>query len=577
MSLIWAHDFANDDEVAFHLDLNRSAVKADPKAPGGYTLNRPTVYGVHDPRLNAFRVSGQPTSSGFAMEIRSLGGRLAEPMDATQMYAVLTDASKWPDPQDVPARFYFVVAHATDSATNPIAPNTLKGPKGAKECLVVSRVVGNTVYFAGRGCNYSEANATGGIAPKAFLAGTVIGKDNHGGWGRCFSALDAASSGRGVADEGSPKRSKLPRSNVTTGYYADPFYHTHPEFAGTEFDGEEFHIQFRCYIDPNRLAPDVEGGKLFFIDPHAGGGQQQIVGSGPSHDDATVGIFGDFGAERYAPSNLYQPITRPDGTTTSNFPTCKVNKKVGCYQWPGDWFTVNIRVRPGLTMDAAVPTLMAGDDSADAFVVDTTHFAPSNKVEADGKRRLRFETTLPPLFRYLPATFNRHSPGYFSNGGWVFDWPTTSNGATWPKPADQFSGGTALCEGCEIVGDRMRWSFVQKGTSPLATGVPSNGHKMQMDVFDRLKAFPPEYRKHEVDLWVKPDGGEPVQVYGIAKYIVLFGTGANKFFANPPAYNEIKLTGYANVWDNLPPHPTCTFYRFGDVKFGDTVHDWPEF
>ena len=575
--VVWWHNFGKQEELDYHLDLSHAAVSRSATSPGGYVLNKSTTFGVHDYRLNPYIVSGQPTSSGNAMEIRNLGGRLAKPLDATAMQMELTDASRWPDPEDDVNRFYWVALHATGTQTNPIAAGTPSGAKGAKECVVIRRVTGNVVYLAGRGCSYSESAGTGGIVAKSFLAGTVVGRDVHGGWGRVFSALDAASSGTGAADPAAngtlPRRAKAPRAMFSEGYYADPFYHRHSEFAGKSFDGDDFFIQFRCQIDPARSDPDVLGGKLFFIDPHAGGGQQQIVGAGPHFDDATCGVFGDFGGERYSPDTLFQPITAPDGSIISNFPSCKVGSKKDCYEWPvGLWFTTIIHVRPGYSMDVACPTPKAGDDTADALTVDTSYFKPTNGVESDGVRRMRFETTLPPLFKYLPAEFNRHSLGYFTNGGWSYDWPTAFG-------TNQFAGGKALCESCEIADysgtKRMRWSFVQRGITAFVTTVPSDGHKMQLDVIDRNKAFPEHYRKHEIDLWVKPDGGEVVQVYGLAKYMIVFGSGYNKYHANPPAYNEFKPTGYANVWDNLAPHPTCTWYRFGDILFTKAMPPWP--
>jgi hypothetical protein len=99
---------------------------------------------------------------------------------------------------------------------------------------------------------------------------------------------------------------------------------------------------------------------------------------------------------------------------------------------------------------------------------------------------------------------------------------------------------------------------------------------MQMDVFNTNLAFPSYYRVHEVDLWVKRAGQAPVQVYGIENYMIVMGTGVNKFGVNPPAYSEFKPTGYGNVWDNQQPIPTCAYFRFADIIFSQGPIPWPE-
>jgi hypothetical protein len=612
-SVVWAHNFAAQNEVDYHLDMANTAVNPSGTAPGGYTLNVATTFGVHDLRLNAYRVATTGTENGWAIRLRALGGRLATNIDDIQMQFDLVDASAWPDPNDVEAAYYFVAIHA--DATNPqyYPVGALPGSKGWKECVVVRKVTGNTVYLAARGCQYGESASGGGIAAKAFLAGCPVGKDLHGGWGRTFMPLDAASTGTGSADPAASgtitRRAKAARLKTNDGYYADPYYATHSEFSSWPsgdpagaFDGDEFWIQFRSYIDPARTATDVPGGKFFFIDCHQGGGEQQIVGAGPTEVlltglppgypvrwGAQASLFGNFGAEDYAPDSYLQPITNADGTTTSNFPSCTTGNLSTCYTWPlGQWFTTMIRVRPGYTKDSPcpLPTANAGLDTANALVVDTTYVTPTN----DGTT-IQFETTLPPLFQYLPntsnpgldgGTFNRHSEGYFTGGGWQFDFPT---GGTWPAAADQWDPGsnrsrTAKCTGCTIVDhsgtQRMLWTFVQKGVSAFPIGVPSNGHKMQMDVFDHDLAFPVDYRRHEIDMWIRPDStGVVTQIYGIKQYMAIFGTGDNKFSENPPAYSEFKPTGYGNVWDNLAPHPSCTYYDFGEIIFSKATIPWP--
>jgi hypothetical protein len=99
---------------------------------------------------------------------------------------------------------------------------------------------------------------------------------------------------------------------------------------------------------------------------------------------------------------------------------------------------------------------------------------------------------------------------------------------------------------------------------------------MQMDVFDHDLAFPVDYRRHEIDMWIRPDStGVVTQIYGIKQYMAIFGTGDNKFSENPPAYSEFKPTGYGNVWDNLAPHPSCTYYDFGEIIFSKATIPWP--
>jgi hypothetical protein len=615
-SVVWAHNFASQNEVDYHLDMANTAVNPNGSAPGGYSLNVATTYGVHDLRLNAYRVATTGTENGWAIRLRALGGRLATDIDAIQMQFDLVDASGWPDPADVQAAYYFVAIHADATNTQYYPVGASPGSKGWKECVVVRKVTGNTVYLAGRGCQYGESASGGGIAAKAFRAGCPVGKDVHGGWGRTFMPLDAASSGTGVVDRAANgtinRRAKTPRTATNDGYYADPYYATHSEFSSWPsgdpagaFDGEEFWIQFRAYIDPARTADDVPGGKFFFIDCHQGGGEQQIVGAGPTEVlttglppgypvrwGAPASMFGNFGAEGYDPDGYLQPFTNPDGSTTSLAPgVCVTGNLSGCYQWPlGQWFTCMVHVRPGYTKDTPcpLPAANAGLDTVDALVVDTTYFTPTN----DGTS-LIFETTLPPLFQYLPntsnpgldgGTFNRHSPGYFTGGGWQFDWPTTPAGTTWPTPANQFESGTgrtAKCTGCVIMDhgggvQRMRWTFQAKGSTVLPAGLPVNGNKMQMDVFDPDLAFPVDYRRHELDMWIRPDStGVVTQVYGIKQYMAIFGTGDNKFSENPPAYSEFKPTGYGNVWDNLAPHPSCTYYDFGEIIFSKATIPWP--
>jgi hypothetical protein len=77
-------------------------------------------------------------------------------------------------------------------------------------------------------------------------------------------------------------------------------------------------------------------------------------------------------------------------------------------------------------------------------------------------------------------------------------------------------------------------------------------------------------------MYIKADNAaQPTQVYGLKQYMIVFGTGDNKFGENPPGYSEFKPTGYGNVWDNLAPHPSCTFYRFGDVIMSTQPIAWP--
>jgi hypothetical protein len=610
--VVWAHPFTSQAEVDYHLDMANTAVNPSGTAPGGYTLNTATTFGVHHETLNAFRIVTTGTESGYGIRIRALGGRLAADINSTQMSFDITDASQWPDPANVEAAYYFVAIHADATNTQYYPVGATPGSKGWKECVVVRQVTGNTVYLAARGCQYGESASGGGIAAKAFRAGCPVGKDVHGGWGRTFMPLDAASSGKGVADPAAGgtinRRTKAARVKTNDGYYADPYYATHSEFESWPsgdptgaFDGDDFWIQFRAYIDPERIAADVPGGKFFFIDCHQGGGEQQIVGAGPTEVlltglppgypvrwGAPASLFGNFGAEDYGPDGILQPFTNADGSISSLAPgVCQTSNLSGCYPWPlGEWFTCKVHVRPGYTKDSPcpLPSANAGLDTADALVVDDTYFTPVNNGTT-----IQFETTLPPLFQYLPnttnpgldgGTFNRHSPGYFTGGGWQFDWPT---GGTWPAAASQFEGGTgrpAVCSACTIEThaggvQRMLWTFVRKGTSLLPAGTPAAGHKMQMDVFDHDLAFPADYRRHELDMWIKRAGQAPVQVYGIKDYMVVFGTGDNKFSENPPAYSEFKPTAYGNVWDNLAPHPTCTFYDFGDIIFSTSDIPWP--
>ena len=556
--VVWHHGFERPEEVDNFLRESHAFFKILPD--GRKTANRSTTFGVHDKIHFAHQVQDRNTASGFAVEIKVLGSRLAADITADQDYIDLVDASEFPDPAGDPNRYYWLSIHADANHLFYIPPGETVIRKGYKEVVGVTRKEGNRLFVV-RSIPYAESASTGGTRAKAFLAGCPVGVDTAGGWERPLSALDGTTNGRGEDDpaaSGTLKvRSHAPRDGFKSfGYYSHPWYVQHPEFNKLlqERDGEDFWIQWRLFIDPRRSDPDHPGGKLWFVIGAQGGGLQQIVGSGPSGTRNRLRLYSDLGTEDYGVPNTGM-------------------------QWPlGEWFTCLMHVRPGLSKDAKVPhpASNGGDDTPNSLAVLTDRFAPTNTVDDDGVRRLRFETSLPPLFRYYPESFNRHSPGYF-NKNWAAAFPRNGSFRTdnWVP-----GGATLRVDSTEIVDGRMRWTLAAPPGSrkPMTTGVPFAGAQLQVRPHSVRSALPAAYRTQELDFWIKRDGQPPEQAYGVKNYAIPYGSGWNKFgnpARMPPAYSHFMPTGYSNVWDNLAPAPACTFIRFGDVICSQTEIPWP--
>lgn len=580
--VVWAHNFETQAEVDHFIKLSNQRARPDSSA-AGYSANQDILFGMHAPIFQPRRVADPGTSSGLAIEIMNLGARLAQDLSETATQMVLNaDAAAFPDPDNDANKLYWLSIHAGDAFPQYMPPGATPGGKGWKELVAVTKKTANAdgtfTFTIARGLNFSESASVGGTAPKAFLAGCPVGVDSAGGWARPFCPLEAGSNGKASADlaaSGSIRRRTLAAravSSLRDGYYAHGFYHAQAEFQGWQgnpnsvFDGDEFWLQFRTWISPQRRSAQVSGGKLWFIHMTGRGGAQQIVGAGPGELDGTAEIFGDYGMEKYQRNNQIQPVSTAAGG--SLFPSCVVGDKASCFQWPlGQWFTTLVHVVAGYSRDAQCPQPGAGDDTYSTLTVDTSALVPTN----DGTQ-LVFETLLPPQFRYWPRS--RHEKDYFKN--WKATWPTSSGGSTWPLPADQFNGGTTLVASSDVVGGRMRWTLAKDGAQAFPSGTPSAGHTLRVEANRQALCYSPDSRNGRIELWVQTSDGAVTQVYGITDQSWIFGDGGyNKWVDHPPGWNCFQPTGYSNIWDNVPPHPVTSGYRFADVIFSKQFIPWP--
>lgn len=177
----------------------------------------------------------------------------------------------------------------------------------------------------------------------------------HGpGWWRPFGPMNAASTGKSTDDpaaNGTISLSSWDASNPGENEAFREAYYAHPDYVGvdgwgaSEFNGQEFWLQFRIKIDPERYgagAPTFNTGKLSFLATTQSTLNQEIVQM--NYFDRTALWYTNFGAggalqdgnSHYQPGGPYDPAC---GTSGGNNGCWKSNA--------GEWTTWLYHLVPG--------------------------------------------------------------------------------------------------------------------------------------------------------------------------------------------------------------------------------------
>jgi hypothetical protein len=225
--------------------------------------------------------------------------------------------------------------------------------------------------------------------PCEFPIGSVVGRDNKGGWARSLAAMKAGGNGLttddlaggelGDTDPPVRRRDFINPStgkrytNFRAGYYGHKDYHGiwndtnpyHPSGypSGTNtlidngyspYDGDEFYLSFDLKYSETWLYTTTKS-KTFFIDCFQREAFSQIVGNAPTQDERRWKWYHNKGAD--ANSQLSGPTA--DGSTASSYQnaseefaaTCvsgNLTDLGACWQPPIDeYFTVQIYLKAG--------------------------------------------------------------------------------------------------------------------------------------------------------------------------------------------------------------------------------------
>lgn len=186
-------------------------------------------------------------------------------------------------------------------------------------------------------------------------------------WWRPFSALDAASTGRGEADPGAngtlSRLTRTPRSGSQDtrfwdrGYYGDPRYWT--QYPG-DFDGHDFYIQYRFKFPSQRpLHPEV-GGKICYLTRVDKSLTSQEINT-VQRQSFDMYRSGSGGMDQDAPGVSAHGNQPGISGGTIGDGLCRYDNNGGrlanCWQWPLDrWATVLYHVRCGTLINGQLAT-----------------------------------------------------------------------------------------------------------------------------------------------------------------------------------------------------------------------------
>jgi len=226
-----------------------------------------------------------------------------------------------------------------------------------------------------------------GTPVEAIPAGRPVGMESRSPWNRPLSPLPAGfnGNGRSVADlndsngtiqyaywpDGTGPYSERHTRYLTEkhgGWYAHPSFA--PSFPTLRFDGDQYYIQFRCYISASRWEGSMatRSAKLLWLGSYTGFytplHELMMMTSDSTSPNATIGPQMPFyytaqSPGIYIPHTAQAPYGYPaqPGLSGPNVdpPTCVcgptngvVGTYNGCWKYPtNEWFTVMVRVKPG--------------------------------------------------------------------------------------------------------------------------------------------------------------------------------------------------------------------------------------
>lgn len=235
---------------------------------------------------------------------------------------------------------------------------------------------GNDPGALGSNATYCRRISTDGITGNCLEIVRPTGSTDGAMWWRPFSPIQGGTTtgnGRGVGQDDpgaggtiAPNAYAATQNGNQISSWLNKGFYANPKYAGTvpnsTFDGNDYYIQARVKIDPNRISTSLNRalnpGKLFFftrtdlsLTP-----QEIVIESYCPGSDTTKDYFGMYrsgGMELYsdAPSSTYgnQPGTTY-GTVGSKI--CQLDNSggqaVNCWYWPlGQWTTVLWHVTNG--------------------------------------------------------------------------------------------------------------------------------------------------------------------------------------------------------------------------------------
>ena len=356
-----------------------------------------------DADLNAVALYREDDSIvGSALVFKFIGGKLTADFLASggngPRTMVLDDASEWP----TTFPFKFFVSKLPDTGPDKKTLFSCTGRSGNNL----------TVTYVPLGASEFDS---GGSFTDRFI-GDAAGSECPN-YIRPFSALSSADTGLAANDAAAggtlPVRSRIVGNASYVpqvpglfgyGYCAHPDYASDsryapwvPNYQGTGSDStprvniidtNEVFIQFRMWLDPNSILPDMVGGKLFGIQTETTVPQQIVMGNGPgatlyqipSTPEIPFGLakfaYGSYGsaglvmaANPYSPNGSsfqpgsFEPVSGKSWEATaiyanSNAPSTGQNTPDGSSAFElkyGRWVTFQWRIKPGKNWHYSVP------------------------------------------------------------------------------------------------------------------------------------------------------------------------------------------------------------------------------
>jgi hypothetical protein len=534
--VVWSHRFDSDAEVdAFKLNTT-SVLVAQP-------LTR-----VSDPVV------------GNALQLRHLGARLTADFLAAggngPRAMVVDNADRWPT-----GDFHFIATQIADTGA---APATL---------FYCSTRTGNTLTVTYVPLEISAFDSGASFTDR--FIGDCVGSAS-GTWTRPFSAFAGTDNGRGSDDlaasgavpvrsrqSGDPEYVPQGASLFGYGYYGHPDYHDDARFnpwvPGSQatwmdgdgvsredpFDGSEFWLQFRMWIDPvywqEHVLPDPAtqnfwGRKVWMLQTETTVPQQLTATIAPTN------VF-TIPSTNESPFSLAK-FTSSGGSASATLTENPYNTSGSSFQPGSGWAATALWATSGLpsTGQATPDGNSAWEYSSGEWLTVLVHMRPGKIWHRRVSLRDDFNSATQTTFTLVDAPD---------------DWPTSSfqvliAGSTFDVTARSGATctGVALASGADV-------NLTAGSGSTAVEKLPATPAGS-----DALSTY--------LEVRIAREGEDYQTVMEIDNYPIQYGSNGQYeswFNGALPGFQAIALTGYLNQDLSIFTAPAATY----DVRFGELI------